>query len=68
MSSQLNIFTEVAVKTGNHGVILGHLNEIIAQINILIGGLQVYASVELDISVTVFAGIVCDLIKVRHRF
>lgn len=68
MPLELNIFAEVAVNVGNHGVILGYLNDIIAEINILIGGVEVYTTVELDISVTVFAGIVCDLIKVRHCF
>lgn len=68
MSLKLNIFTEVAVETGNHVVIVGYLDEIIAQINILIGGVRGYGIVELDITVEVFGGIVYGLIQVRGRF
>ena len=68
MPSKLNIFTEIAIETGNHGVIVGYLNEIIAEINVLISGVRGYGSIELDIGLDVFGGIVYDLIQVRHCF
>jgi hypothetical protein len=55
---------EVAVETGNHGVIVGCLNEIIAEINILIEGVRVYGRIELDISVVVFCSIIYGLIQI----
>ena len=68
MPSKLNIFTEVAVETSDHGVIVVCLNEIVAEINVLIEGVKACGVVELDITVDVFCGIIYALIKVRHWF
>jgi hypothetical protein len=66
--SKLNIFTEVAIGAGHHEEIVGHLEDIAAQINILISGIRVFVSVELDISLSAFGSILFGLIQVRHCF
>ena len=62
----MNIFTDVAVNTGNHGDILTGLKKIIVELNILITGVQGYGQVDLEVSV--FASIVFGLVKVRRCF
>lgn len=59
-------FTDVAVKVGDHVKVLSCLNEIVAEIELVIDGVN--AGVELDVSVDVFANLVCGLIQVRHCF
>ena len=66
MPPKLNIFTDVAIAANDHAAILVHLNAIVAEINVLIAGVRGCGRVTLDISVTIFAGIVCSLIQVRH--
>jgi len=55
---------EVAVEAGNHGVIVGCLNDIVVEINILIEGIKACGLVELDITVDVFCGILYALIQI----
>lgn len=62
----MNIFTDVAVNTGNHGDILIGLKKIIVQIDLLITGVQGYGQVDLDVSA--FARTVFDLVQVRRCF
>ena len=69
MPSKLNIFTEVAIDTNNHGNIVDDLEEIVARLNLLIHSVQALGSkVALDIPVDEFCGILSSLVEVRHWF
>ena len=65
--SKLNIFTDAAVKINDHAKVLSCLNDIVAEIQIVIDVLN-GGVVDVGVSVDVFASLVCGLIQVRHCF
>jgi len=59
--AEIIVNIQIAVDAGDHDVILGYLEEIVVQINILIEAIP--GAIVVDIDINVFASIVCGLIQ-----